>query len=251
MGRDHFQTTQWTLFRQLSCGSEEDTQMAISVICEHYWFPLYAFVRRNGYGREDAQDVLQNFFLSLLEGQWLQQADARKGKLRTFLITILKRQMASDWRKQYRQKRGSGEVCASFETLNAEEWYMQSPPEVSSEVLYDYQWAVALLGHSMRDLQEDYTLRGKRDRFDGLKDYLEWDDRDDGRDGYQQVAERMNMTESGVKIAVYRMRKQFRRILLGHVRETLEADDPVADADVEHELKHLFHVLGSAKMLGG
>ena len=263
MMQDRFQTTQWTLFQQLSSGSEEDAQMALGVICEHYWFPLYAFVRRKGYSREDAQDILQNFFLNLISSDWLQKADAKKGRLRTYLMMVIKRQIASDWRKLYAQKRGAGEACVSFESLDAEDWYMQSPQEMSSEVLFDYQWAVALLGHSMRDLEEQYSKRDQWDRFDTLKCYLEWSGQDHesgGRDEYKEVAQLLQMTEGAVKVAVYRLRKQFRQILLGHVRETLGAEqldslagasileESVTDAEVEQELRHLFHVLGSVQM---
>ena len=152
--------------------------------------------------------------------------------------------MASEWRKYYAEKRGSSQVCS----LEFDENVFVQPPQEkvgveSSEALFDRQWALTVLEQSLLVLQEDYVRRDQQLRFSVLKIYLEWQDEGHSPDGYAEVASRLNMTEGAVKVAVFRLRKQYREILIDKVKQTL---DEGSEAEVEEELIYLLRALGDA-----
>ncbi|BDS05483.1 RNA polymerase subunit sigma-24 [Oceaniferula spumae] len=237
-----FNTTQWTLVGRMCGGSEAEARDALDVICSNYWPPLYAFSRRKGLAEEDAKDLVQGFFAALLSGEWLKSVDAKKGKLRTFLLTMLERYMSSEWRKHYAAKRGSGKQLISFENCQQEIWLPEDGNNVSSEAWYDRQWALLMISRCFDKLRSQYAERGLVEKFDGLKSFLEWNDDSQSQDDYGNIADQLGMSAGAVKVAVFRLRQQFRKILVTEVTETLPTKDP---DDVQQELRYLLSAIGN------
>ncbi|MCP5535895.1 MAG: sigma-70 family RNA polymerase sigma factor [Akkermansiaceae bacterium] len=244
MEEAQFHTTQWTLLKRISEGSDEESTKALEVVCKQYWPPLYAYVRRKGYSPDDAEDVVQSFFMRLLENDSFAMASVDRGRLRTFLLTMLNRHMSTEWRKFYAQKRGGGAALISLDSMDTESWYSLVEGPDSSDVLFDYEWTVTILNRSMDELRASYMVRGKPDRFEVLKRYLEWSGAGSGREEYSDTARRLKMTEGAVKVAVFRLRSQFREILVSKVRQTL--DDGRED-EVNDELMYLMRVMGTVE----
>ena len=211
---------------------------ALEEICQSYWFPLYAYIRRRGCTAEDAEDLTQDFFQQLLTHRWLKDVDRTKGKLRAFLITALKRFMANEWRRASAQKRGGGAHPLSLDSRIAESRYAASGHSpLEAEALYDRQWALTLLDLTLQKLENEYTVAGKKELFRALKSGLVM-----AREAlnYSALAEQLDMTEGAVRVAVHRLRKRFRELYRNEVVQTL----PVG-ADLEDELRHLAQSLAS------
>lgn len=229
---DIFVTTRWTVVLTAADQSSPQAERAMEEICQIYWFPLYAYVRRRGHSPEDAEDLTQEFFRQLFEHRWIENVDREKGKLRAFLITALKHFMAKAWRKASAKKRGGGQFNLSIDTQMAEGRYASTAtPSVEAEVLFDREWALTLLDLTMKQMENEYTDAGKTNLFAYLKAGLVI--AHEGLD-YPALAEKLEMTEGAVRVAVHRMRKRFREIYRAEVAQTLPPG-----ADLDEELHHL------------
>jgi len=206
---------------------------ALAELCQHYWYPLYAYVRQRGHSRADAEDLVQGFFARLLERNQLAVADPSRGRFRTFLLVALKRYMANEWNRAHALRRGGGLRWVALDFSEAEMRYGLEPAhQTTPESLYERHWAQTLLDHVMQRLQRDYTAGGKGALFEALRGSL---GRRQGEAPYAEVASRLGMTEAAVKMAVQRLRARYRQTLreeiartVGHVRE------------VDEEIRHLF-----------
>ena len=170
-------------------------------MCENYWFPLYAFVRRAGYSAEDAQDLTQEFFARLLAQRFLTKADRRKGKFRSFLLAALKHFLADQWDRAHAQKRGGGQTVISFDSLDAETRYRLEPAQgLTPEKMFEKQWALSLLEHVLSRLHAEMVADGKSALFEALKDTLT------GVRSitYAAIGAELGMTEGAVKVAAHR-----------------------------------------------
>ncbi len=239
-GDDIFVTTRWTVVLTASDGSSPQAEHALEEICRIYWFPLYAYIRRRGHSPEDAEDLAQEFFRQLLEHNWIADADRKKGKLRAFLITALKRFMAKEWRRASAQKRGGGQRPLPLDSSIAEGRYASTvvTPGDDAEALFDRQWALTLLDLTIKHLENEYTDAGKADLFTQLKSGLVMSH--ESLD-YPTLAEQLDMTEGAVRVAVHRMRKRFRELYRTEVAQTLPPN-----ADLDEELRLL-----SASLVNG
>src|SRR5690242_5385851 len=101
-----FATTHWSVVRAAGEGATEASHLAMEKLCTAYWYPIYVYVRRRGYGQEDAQDLTQEFFAKLIAKEHLRLADSNKGRFRTFLLATLNFFLAREWSRAHRQKRG-------------------------------------------------------------------------------------------------------------------------------------------------
>jgi len=152
---DRFATTHWSMVVSAGRSRSPEASRALATLCENYWFPLYAFVRRSGHTAEDAQDLTQEFFARLLAQRFLAKADRQKGKFRSFLLGTLKHFLADQWDRVRAQKRGGGQTVISFDSLDAEARYRLEPAsDLTPERMFEKQWALSLLDH----------LRGHRRR---------------------------------------------------------------------------------------
>jgi RNA polymerase sigma-70 factor (ECF subfamily) len=203
----------------------------LEAICQAYWYPLYAYVRRCGQSPHDAQDLTQEFFRRLLERRWLKSADPEKGKLRTFLIVALKKFMSNEWDRASAQRRGGGRAHAPIDTAFAESRFATDHHSLAPDETFDRQWALTLIRLTTDRLRGEFGAAGKPGDYDTLKPCLL---ADRGAIDYAAVAKQLGVNEGAARVAVHRLRKRFREIYREEISRTL-----AEDADVDAELRHL------------
>ncbi len=234
--RPVFLTTHWS--QVLAAGRSDTTSAstALATLCATYWYPLYAYVRRRGYGPEDAQDLTQEFFARLLEQKWLGQADRERGRFRTFLLTAMSHFLANEWDKANARKRGGAVQIVPLQLDSAETRYGQEPADAfTPEQAYERRWAVTLLEHVLAQLQKEYVKEGKAELFEALKPSLlgEGD-----HQPYAELAVKVRVSEGALKVAVHRLRKRYRQFLRAEIADTV-----ASSSEVEEEMHHLFKAL--------
>jgi len=225
-----FPVTRWSVVLAARQSSPE-AAAALETICQAYWYPLYAYVRRCGQSPHDAQDLTQEFFCRLLEKRWLDSADREKGRLRSFLIIALKKFMINEWNRAYAQRRGGGQTHAQIDTTFAESRFAADPHSLAPEETFDRQWALTLISLTTQRLRDEFRVAGKPGDYDALKNCLL---ADRGAIDYATVARELSVTEGAARVAVHRLRKRFREIYREEISQTL-----AEGADLEAELRHL------------
>ncbi len=226
-----FPRTRWSVVLAATRKDSPESAAALEVICRAYWYPLYAYLRRCGQSPHDAQDLTQEFFCRLLEKRWLDSADRGKGRLRTFLIVMLKHFMNNEWRRASAQRRGGGQAPAQFDTAFAESLYATDSSSLAPDDTFDRQWALTLLNLTVDRLCGEFRTAGKPGDFEALKGCLMVER---GKLDYPAVAARLGVNEGAARVAVHRLRKRFREVYREEISQTL-ADG----ADVDGELRHL------------
>jgi DNA-directed RNA polymerase specialized sigma24 family protein len=233
-----FHTTRWSLVLAAADRPTADSRQALAKLCEIYWHPVYAFIRRSGYDLEQAQDLTQGFFTLLIEKNYLQAADRQRGRFRSFLLTAVKHFLANEWDRGNALKRGGGQVRVPLDSLDLERWYKPTAVnEVTPEVLFDRRWALSLLDHVMAKLRAAYTTSGKAEHFEVLSSFLNRNS-DDPR--YEEVASSSGMSAGGLRMAVLRMRRKYRALLRAEIAETVASPEEIDD-----EIRFLLSVLNA------
>ena len=235
-GRHRFATTQWSLVlaagRRGSAGAEE----ALARLCSLYWYPVFAFVRRQGHPRDDAQDLTQGFFTRLIEKGDLGDADRSRGRFRSFLLTACRHYLSNERDHAQAQKRGGGLLPMSIDVAAAESRYERAFAHAETpERLYDRQWCLTLLVGVLDDVREDYEAVGRDRLFDRLRDFLTGDE---GAGTHADAARDLGMTAAAVKVAVHRLRRRYRAALRRRVADTVETDQEIDD-EIRYLLKTL------------
>ena len=230
---DIFATTHWTVVLAAAQTPSPLATRALEELCRTYWYPLYAYVRRRGYGKEDAEDLVQAFFARLLEKNFLASLDSEKGKFRAFLLASLKHFLANERDKAQTQKRGGGQVHLSLDWQTADSRYqLADGAEPSPDKAFDREWALALLGRVIERLQAECETDGKGRLFEQLKAFLTAGKAESAQ---RDIANVLGMEEGAVRVAVHRLRKRYRQLLRDEIANTL------ADAAmVEEEMRALF-----------
>jgi RNA polymerase sigma-70 factor (ECF subfamily) len=235
---DIFATTHWTVV--LAAGKRHTPQAdaALEELCRTYWFPLYAYVRRRGHAKADAEDLTQAFFTRLLEKNFLANLDSERGKFRAFLLAALKHFLANEWDKARAQKRGGGETHLSLDWQTADtKFQVAAQNEPSPDKAFDREWALALLAKVIERLQQECAAEGKAKLFDQLKTFL----MAGGGDSAQAaVAKLLGMEEGAVRVAIHRLRKRYRELLRDEIANTLSDA-----AMVDSEMRALFGAFGN------
>lgn len=232
-----FVTTHWSVVLTAREGNSSKSSEALEALCRTYWFPLYAFVRRQGRNPHDAQDLTQEFFARLLEKEYLKSAAQEKGRFRTFLLVALKRFLANDWDRQHAQKRGGVSLIVPIDPELAESRFMAGPPhELQPDLLFDRQWALTLLDRTMTRLSDEYAATGRTKLFELLRGCLA---RDESALPYLEIATRLNLTEAAVKMAVQRLRARYREVIRSEIADTVAGPE-----EIEEEIRHLFSTFG-------
>ena len=226
-----FPHTRWSLVVAATRRDAPESGAALESLCRAYWYPLYAYVRRSGQSAHDAQDLTQEFFRLLLEKRWLDSADPDKGKLRTFLIVMLKRFMSKEWRRGATQRRGGPHTHIRFDTAFAETHYATDASSLAPDEIFDRQWALTLLNLTVDRLREESAAAGRPGDFEALKGCLM---AARGTFDYAAVAASLGVQEGAARVAAHRLRKRFREIYREELSQTL-ADG----TDMEGELNHL------------
>jgi RNA polymerase sigma-70 factor (ECF subfamily) len=232
-----FVTTHWSVVLSAQEKNSPRSAAALETLCRTYWYPLYAFVRRQSRNAEDAQDLVQEFFARLLEKDYLKSVAQEKGKFRTFLLVAFKRFLANAWDRQHARKRGGFTPILSIDQATAESRFAAELADSDQpDSLFDRHWAMTLLEGTMKLLQDEYVSTGRARLFESLKDLLV---KEDSRLPYSAVATGLNLTEAAVKMAVHRLRLRYREILKAQIAQTVSSPQ-----EVEEEIRHLFAAFG-------
>src|SRR5437870_880655 len=230
-----FTTTHWSVVLEAQ-GSTPAAQAALEKLCRTYWWPLYGFVRREGYKPEEAQDLTQAFFARLLERKDLETVRQERGRLRSYLLASVKNFLSKARDHEMTVKRGEGRALVSLDDLLARERTDQEPAhKLSADHIYERRWALTLLEQVLTRLRAEYEAAGKLPLFDRLKELLAGES---GQPSQAEIAAEMQMTENAVKQAFHRLRHRYRQLLQDEIAHTVAAQD-----DVEEELRHFIAVL--------
>src|SRR5436189_5097115 len=171
---DHwFATTHWSVIMVAAQNTAPGSQAALEKLCRTYWYPLYAYVRRQGHTPEDAQDLTQAFFARFLEKQSFRQASPERGRFRSFLLTSLKHFLVNEWHRATARKRGGGHTPVPLDTVLAERLYSREPArDLAADKLYERSWALALLEQVRARLRDEFAAEGRSDRFEIGEQFL-------------------------------------------------------------------------------
>jgi RNA polymerase sigma factor (sigma-70 family) len=233
-GPSQFPTTRWTLVVAAGDPHRKEARSALVSLCENYWYPLYAYLRRRGYPTDRAQDLTQEFFMRVLEGRYLDRADPEKGRFRSFILTSLKFFVADEEDRQRAQKRGGG-VVVPLELSSGEERYQREPAhDETPERIFERRWALSVLDRVVETLRNEFVQHGRPEHFDRLKMFL----LGQSDAPYAVLAREMTTSEGALKVAIHRLRKRYRELFRQEIADTVA--DP---AEVEPELRFLAAVL--------
>jgi RNA polymerase sigma-70 factor (ECF subfamily) len=236
--RPVFATTRWSLVLLAGDRERAGSADALSSLCQLYWYPLYAFVRRQGHKPEDAADLTQGFFTRFLERNDVAAARQERGRFRSYLLACMKHYLANEWDRARAQKRGGGKSPVSIDAMVAEERYGLEPGhDLTAEKLFDRRWALTLLDRVLADLRHDLSSKGKRHVFEKLKPFITNDGDADER---RAAADSLKMSEGAFNVALHRLRKRYRELLRKHIADTVGDEK-----DVDEEIRDLFAALGT------
>jgi RNA polymerase sigma-70 factor (ECF subfamily) len=239
-----FASTRWSLVAAAGRGDSPEAREALATLCRAYWYPLYAYARRRLTSADDAQDQTQEFFARLLEKDYLQAADPRRGKFRSFLLTAFKHFLAREHQRAAAQKRGGGRRPLPLDFQDGERRYRHEPADPTTpEAVFERRWALTLLEQTLARLRQEFAAAGKEPLFQALKGSLA----DDGTSQpYARIGQDLGLGESAVKTAVYRLRRRFQELLRAEIAQTVASPD-----EVEDELRDLFAAVRREKTRAG
>jgi RNA polymerase sigma-70 factor (ECF subfamily) len=228
-----FKTTEWTDVLEASGSNSLVAAAALEILCQKYWYPLYAFGRRRGHAPHDAEDLTQAFFAHLLDKDMLKNVDREKGRFRSFLLASFTNFLNNDWDKQRRLKRGGGKTIVSFDEMQAEERYQLEPADdASPEKLFERRWAWTVVEQVLAHLRQEYTAQAKADVFAKLEPFLTTEFT---ATSLSICAAELQMTENALKVARHRLRRRFGENLRSEIARTVATPE-----EVQEEIRHLF-----------
>ncbi len=231
-----FMPTRWTIVVTAARSETTHGREALAQLCQMYWYPLYACVRRKGYAPPDAEDLTQAFFARVLEERLIAAADKERGRFRSFLLTRLNHFLADEWDRRQAQKRGGGQKLIPLESDTAEDRYHREPEDPRSpEQLFEYRWAVTLLEHVFERLRLEYQKAGKIALFGELKECLA---QARAAVPYAEAGKRLGLSEGALRVAAHRLRQRYRELLRAEISETVSGPE-----EAEEELRYLLRVL--------
>jgi DNA-directed RNA polymerase specialized sigma24 family protein len=228
-----FTTTCWTVV--VAAGQEDSpaARRAVESLYQRYWSPLYFYLRRRGHDRPQAEDLVQGFFMHLLEGHGLQTVKPRKHKFRSFLLASLKNFVVDEWRRTQRERSGGGKPTLPLEFEQAETRYCLEPADrLSADKLFAQSWAMAIIAHASEMIRREYVDAGKGELFDQLKNHITIEP---SAGCYRQCAESLGMSEGAVRVAAHRLRRRLRELIRSEIAETVTTAE-----QLEEEIQDLF-----------
>jgi RNA polymerase sigma-70 factor (ECF subfamily) len=232
-----FATTNWSLVLGAGRAEEKNAHDALTALCESYWFPLYAYVRRRVKDAGEAQDLTQEFFARLIEKDILASAAPEMGRFRSFLLTAMKNFLANQWNKAHTQRRASRTPILSLDFDAGDSRYSLEPGhDLTAERLFERKWAMTLLDRVLCRLRDEYTSEGKSAHFELLRHFIGGNR---AESSYSEVAKELTMSEGAAKVAAHRLRRRYRDLLRHELAQTVA--DP---ADVNDEISWLFKAIG-------
>lgn len=230
-----FESTRWSLVQSLKA-DDADAKKALEALCTTYWRPLYLHVRRRGYDSEEAKDIIQAFFMKVLEDDTLRKADRSRGRFRSYLLTALHRFISNEKRRESADKRGGKVTFVSFDWDAAEsEVQLTNSDQLTPEQLFTKRWAIEVMHQALLRLEAVYRERNHLEMFFALRPFLTADEPEPNR---EELARRLEMTPNALKVALHRFRRQYLTQIRAEVRESVSNPD-----DLEIELKDLLESL--------
>jgi RNA polymerase sigma factor (sigma-70 family) len=231
-----FATTHWSVVTAAGGAPSAPAQAALETLCASYWYPIYVYVRRKGYGPDEAQDLTQEFFAQLIAKEHLRLADRRKGRFRSFLLSTLDFFLQREWSRAHRQKRGGRFIFVPFDTESPEERYQHETADHDTpEKKFVRQWALAVLSHAMETLRDECEENGKAALFTQAQRLLSGER---AEISYAEIGRRLGMSEGNARVAVHRLRQRYGELLREEVRHTVSTPQEVDD-----ELRYLLDAL--------
>jgi len=230
-----FATTNWSLILG-AAADDTAADLAMALLCEAYWYPVYAFVRRQGYPAADAEDLTQGYFARFLEKGFIHEVRPENGRFRAFLLVSVRNYLHNARDHERALKRGGGRRLVSLDAEEAERTYGERiADQTTPEDLYEAAWARTLFDHVLGQLEQKAAREGKADRVARLRPFLTETDREAG---YAEIAAEWGVGDSAVRAAVHRLRKDFAELLRREVGRTV-----TDEGDVDDEIRHLLTVL--------
>ena len=226
-----FATTRWSLVLAAGQRSDEQSREALNSLCEIYWYPVYAFIRRQADDADAALDLTQAFFARVLEKNYFGDADPARGRFRAFLLTSARHFLSNERDRARSLKRGGAISIVSLDVETAEGAYQLEAKDLTPEKLFDARWATLTLDRALARLERAYAAAGNPEAFEGLKGFLTGDSADLS---YADVALRLRSTEAAVRVAVHRLRRRFRDALVEEIAGTVSSP-----AEIDAEMRHL------------
>jgi RNA polymerase sigma-70 factor (ECF subfamily) len=231
-----FETTRWGTVLTASGEGTERARQALDALCETYWYPLYAYLRRRGHTAEEAEDLTQGFFARILEKGVLRAADPERGRFRSFLLSSLQHYVANERSHAEAQKRGGRPSCLRLDGETAERRYLLEPTDKATpETIFERRWALTVLDRVLVILRVEFRHSGKEHVFDALKGYLvAGEECASGR----EISAQLGMSEAAVRVAVHRLRRRFGELLRREIAETVSTPE-----DIQDEIQHLIRAV--------
>ena len=233
-----FHTTHWTVVLAASTGDGVEKSEALASLCATYWYPLYAYTRRQGSTPHEAADLTQEFFCRFLERDALASVRPAAGKFRSFLLACLRNFLANEWQRAQAQRRGGGCVLLPLDSGDAESRYLLEPVDhLTPEAIYERRWAFAVLERTMAELRGEYSTGAKQDQWQEFEQFLPGGHTVLSR---AELAAKRGVSVGAIDVAIHRLRKRFGALLREQVARTVSSE-----AEIEDELRHLISVLGA------
>jgi len=231
-----FQTTKWSVVIAAGLGNADASREALASLCAAYWYPVYGFVRSQGHHEEDARDLTQSYFATLLDKNFLEGLRPEAGRFRSFLLVSIRNFLHNERDRERAVKRGGGREPLSLDTADAEQRFSLEPsaPD-SAEERFERRWALTVVQRAVRRLEREFEASGQPDRFRLLRGHLIGDAPTLPHD---RIARELEMTETAVKSMVRRLRKRFGVVLRAEVSQTVDRREAV-DAEIRYLLRVL------------
>jgi RNA polymerase sigma factor (sigma-70 family) len=232
-----FATTHWSLIAAIRPEQVDASRAreAMAALCKTYWYPLYAFIRWRGHAPDEAQDLTQAFFARMIETGGLSGADPARGRFRSYLLGAVKHFLANEWHRAKAQKRGGHLRFIEWDAVDPEARFaLAGERSDDPDVLFDREWALEVCDRALQSLRDEMTQAGKTAQFDALKGSLTGEE----HLPRGELADRLNLSEGAVKVAIHRLRQRYRQLLRGIIAETVGSPE-----ELEDELRYLITVL--------
>ena len=214
-----------------------DALDALEKLCRAYWYPLYAYARRNGSSPHDAQDLTQGFFAQLLEKNYLAQVGREKGRFRSFMLAAFKHFLSDQHDRATAAKRGGNQKIISLDD-DAEDRYGHEPAtDLSPEKVFERQWALTLLERALTRLREEFTVKDKAETFEAIKEFLNGEAE---AGGYEQAAQQLGIATGTLTVMVHRLRKRYRELVRGEIAQTVQSA-----SEVDEEMRQLLAAMST------
>jgi RNA polymerase sigma factor (sigma-70 family) len=234
-----FDTTSWTLILRAASSDDAEARLALALLCEHYWYPVYAYIRSRGVSAADAEDLTQGYFARFLEKGFVRDVRRDRGRFRAFVLASVRHFVSNERDRERAQKRGGGCRLVSLEAELAERRYALLPVHVATpETQFERNWTQMLFERAQERLELEAARRGAAERFARLRPYLVGDEPEPG---YEAIAREWRVGESAVRVTLHRLRRRFGEVLREEIARTVDSPE-----DVDDELRNILKVFRSS-----